>query len=258
MAISKHSKIYYGLKIDTNSRYLDFKEGSLVFKAVIQVGSYTGSKLAIEIKKQMDAVGAYTYAVIYNRSDRKFVISASSPFTLLCGTGINSSISVFQVIGFSSVDKSGLSSYTSDVSSGHEYKTQFYIQSHQPTSQNRKAIDGVINESASGFIEVVKFGNKRFLSGEFNFITNIVQGAGSLIRSNGTGLQDFVQLMEWLTNKYLVEIMIDETKTEEYETFILESTQTDSKGLDYELTELYDKGLPEYFKSGVLKFRLME
>lgn len=258
MAISTHSKIYYGLKIDTNSRYLDFKEGAITYKATLAVGSYTGSRLAVEIKKQMEASGAYTYTVAYDRTNRKFTITGSSPFTLLASTGVNAGNSAYQIIGFNPVDKTGLSSYTGESNSGYEYKTQFYIQSHKPTNHNRKAIDGVINESASGMIEVVKFGNKRFLSGEFNFITDIIQGAGSIIRTNQTGVDDFVKLMEWLTEKYVLEIMIDENKPLEYETFILESTELDTKGLDYELIELYDKGLPEYFRSGVLKFRLME
>lgn len=259
MAISTHSKIYYGLKINTNTRYIDFKEGLVIYKATLNVGSYSGAKLATEIKKQLDAVGAYTYTVTFNRTTRKFTIAGSSTFSLLSSSGVNSANSAFLVIGFNTnTDKTLGTTYTGETTAGSEYKTQFYIQSFKPTSQNKKAIDGVINESSNGAVEVVKFGNKRFLSGEFNFITNIIQGYGSKIRNNPTGVDDFIKLMEWLTEKYVFEFMVDENKPEIFETFILESTEQDSKGLDYELIELYDKSLPEYFRSGALKFRLME
>lgn len=238
---------------------LDFKEGVITLSAKISIGAYTGRTLAIEIKKQMEAVGSNTYDVTYDRETRKFTISSTASFNILIQSGPFASQSVYSVLGFSSTtDLIGQSTYISDIASGKIYRTQHWIQSHKPTSQNRKSIDPVVNKSASGVIEVVKYGNERFMNGEFLFITNIIQGDQSIIRTNENGVQDFLDLMEWLTEKYVVEFMVDESKIQEFQTFILESTEQDSRGLDFELIELYDKSLPEYFRSGVLKFRLME
>jgi hypothetical protein len=52
--------------------------------------------------------------------------------------------------------------------------------------------------------------------------------------------------------------MENENDVSTFQVFILESTEADSKGLDFDIVELYDRGLAEYFKSGVLKFRLLE
>lgn len=173
-------------------------------------------------------------------------------------TGTFASQSIKSLIGFDSLDLSGANSYESDFASGSEYKTQFYLQSYKSTQHNRKAIDGVINKSASGLIEVIKFGNERFMDCEMLFITNIIQSPESIIRTNVTGVEDYISLIEWMTEKAPIEVMIDESKPDEYQTFILESTEQDSKGLDYELIELYDRSLPLYYRSGKLKFRLME
>jgi hypothetical protein len=253
------SIFYYGLKIDSLNRVIDFKEGIIVRKAIIPIGSYTGIKLANEIKKSMDAVGDNVYTVTFNRVNRKLTISSTVVFQLLTFSGINIGTSAFATMGFNTLaDKTGSIAYDSDVAIGYAYTTQFPLQSHKPTKNNRKAIDGQINKSSSGVIEVVKFGNERFLSFENAYITNNTFPPGSIILNNPTGVEEFIQFMEWATEKYLLEIMIDSEKPNEFQTFILESTETDPKGLDFELVELYDRGYPDCFRSGVLKFRLME
>jgi len=258
-ALFNHSRFYFGLKITNANKYLDFKEGLVFRVATLTIGSYTGASLASELKKKLDAVGDNTYTVTYNRDTRKFTISSTVNFSLLPFTGVTIGQGVYSMIGFSSAaDRSGASTYTGDIASGSEYKTQYFIQSFKPTAHNRKAIDGIINKSSSGVIEVVKFGNERFMSGEFLFITDIPQGLGSIIRTNHTGVQDYISFIESIIDKGLVEFMVAENETSVFETFILESTEQDSKGLDYELIELYDRNLPDYYRSGVLKFRLTE
>jgi len=51
--------------------------------------------------------------------------------------------------------------------------------------------------------------------------------------------------------------MENEADTSVFESFILESTPADAKGLDFELIETYDRGLAYYYESGRLKFRLI-
>lgn len=255
-ALENHSKFYYGWQVTTQNKNLDFNDGSI--KSVsLKTGYYTTSDLEIEIKKKMDAVSTLDFTVTFNRTTRKFTISSNSNFSLLFGSGPNTSQNVSELLGYTNVDKTSASTYTGENVSGYEYSTQFYIQSYKDTSTNRKAVDGVVNESANGTIEVVKYGHKRFMEGEFLFITNINQADISIIRTNTQGREDFIHFIEWCTEKAPIEFMKLESDVSTYQEFILESTPVDSKGLDYDLIEMYDRGLAQYYRSGVLKFRLL-
>jgi hypothetical protein len=256
-ALKNHSSFFYGWKIDLQTRYIDFNDGAPK-TAILKTGTYTSSSLALEIKKQMDSLSSLDFTVTFDRTTRKFTISSTAPFSLLFSTGPYAGQSAASVIGYTATDKTASSSYLAENVSGYEYKTQLYLQSYKPTSLNRKAIDGVVNKSASGKTEVVKFGNERFMSCEMTFITNIIQEPGSIVRTNMTGREDFVQFIEWCTEKAPLEFMENESDVSTFQEFILESTEADSKGLDYDLIETYDKNLPYYYRSGKLKFKLLD
>jgi hypothetical protein len=256
-ALENHSKFYYGWQITNQNKYIDFNDGSGIKTAVLKVGYYSSSELMIEINKKMDAQSSLDFTILFNRTTRKFTISSTSNFTLLFSTGPNAAQSTAGLLGYTATDKTSASTYLAENVSGFEYSTQFYIQSFKDTSTNRKAIDGTVNKSASGVIEVIKFGNERFMEGEFLFITNIVQESQSIIRTNIQGREDFIQFIEWCTEKAPVEFMKTENDPSTYQQLVLESTPTDSKGLDYDLIEMYDRGLAYYYRSGTLKFRLI-
>jgi hypothetical protein len=257
MQLTNNSTFYYGWQITQFNRFLDFNDGTLR-TATLDIGSYTSSGLATMIKKKMDALSTLDFTISFNRLTRKFTISATGSFSLPILSGTSSSLSVMPLLGFELSDLTGFSTYTGELESGFSYTTQFPIQSYKDTSINRKAIDGVINESTSGKIEVIKFGNNRFMEGEMLFITSVIQAAGSIIRSNPNGLAEYTQLIEWLTEKYPIEFMVSELNVDSFQEFILESSETDSKGLNYEIIELYDRGLADYYRSGKLTFRLLE
>lgn len=256
-ALENHSKFYYGWQITNSNKYIDFNDGAGVKTATLKVGYYSSNDLMIEIKKKMDALSTLDFTISFNRTTRKFTISSTSNFSLLFSTGPNAAQSTAELLGYQATDKTGVSSYLAESVSGFEYSTQFYIQSYKDTSTNRKAIDGTVNKSASGAIEVIKFGNERFMEGEFLFITNIIQESISIIRTNSNGREDYIQFIEWCTEKAPVEFIKNENDPSAYQTLVLESTPTDSKGLDYDLIEMYDRGLAQYYRSGVLKFRLI-
>lgn len=256
-ALNTHSKFYYGWEITAQNRNIDFNDGSGAKTAQLKLGYYSSQSLAIEIKKKMDALSSLDFTVSFNRSTRKFTISSTSNFSLLFATGSNSGTSTASLLGYTSTDKTGSLSYLSENESGFVYQTQFPIQSYKDPSTNRKAIDGVKNKSASGVTEVVKFGHERFMECEFLFITNIIQADGSIIRTNPQGREDFIQFIEWCCEIAPVEFMKDESKPSEFMILELESTPSDSKGLDYDLLEMYDRGLAYYYRIGVLKFKLL-
>lgn len=255
-ALENHSKFYYGWQITTTNRYIDFNDGAGVKTATLKVGYYSSNDLIVEIKKKMDALSSLDFAVVFDRVTRKFTISSTANFDLLFTTGPNSGQSTSLLLGYTASNKTGANSYLAENVSGLEYSTQFYIQSYKDTSTNRKAIDGTVNKSASGVIEVIKFGNERFMEGEFLFITNITQESISIIRTNNQGREDFIHFIEWCTEKAPIEFIKNENDPSTFQTFVLESTPTDQKGLDYDLIEMYDRGLAQYYRSGVLKFRL--
>lgn len=256
-ALENHSKFYYGWQITNSNKNIDFNDGAGVKTATLKVGYYSSSELMIEIKKKMDALSTLDFTILFNRTTRKFTISSTSNFSLLFSTGPNAAQSTASLLGYSATDKTSASTYLAESVSGLEYKTQFYIQSYKDTSTNRKAIDGTVNKSASGIVEVIKFGHERFMEGEFLFITNIIQESISIIRTNPEGREDFIRFIEWCTEKAPVEFIKNENDPSAFQNLILESTPTDSKGLDYDLIEMYDRGLAQYYRSGTLKFRLI-
>lgn len=256
-ALENHSKFYYGWQITNQNKNIDFNDGAGVKTATLKVGYYSSTDLMIEIRKKMDSLSSLDFLISFNRSTRKFTISSGSTFSLLFSTGPNASQSTAALLGYTASNKTGSNSYLAENVSGYEYSTQFYIQSYKDPSTNRKAIDGTVNKSASGQIEVIKFGNERFMEGEFLFITNIVQESISIIRTNPQGREDFIQFIEWCTEKAPIEFIKNENYPDSFQELILESTPSDSKGLDYDLIEMYDRGLAQYYRSGTLKFRLI-
>ena len=256
MALSTYQKFQYGWEITTANRYIDFNDGADK-SFMLSVGKYSPTKLAQELASKFNANSSLDFTVTYDSVTRTFAISASANFELLFLTGTNNAETACAVFGFDKLDLSGDDSYVSDFASGAEYSPQFKIQSYMPTSNNRRAIDGIINKSASGVIEFIKYGNERFMSGEILFITNTHQRANSIIRNSKTAVEDYISFIEWCTDKGPVKFFEDED-LEISEDFILESTEKDQKGLDYELIELYDRGWPECFRSGKLTFRLVE
>lgn len=258
MALNTHSKFYYGWQVTIQNRYIDFHDGINPLTAILDVGYYSSQTLANEVVKKMNALSPLDFVVSFNRVTRAFTIASTANFELRFGTGTFSAQSAASLLGFTATNKTGALSYAGSLQSGLQYSTQFHIQSYKDTSMNRKAIDGVINKSASGVTEVIKFGNERFMDAEFLFITNMSQEASSIVRTNKTGVEDFIQFIEWCTEKAIVEFMVNENDQNSFQQFVLESTEQDAKGLDYELVELYDRGLPLYYKSGKLKFRLTE
>lgn len=96
------------------------------------------------------------------------------------------------------------------------------------------------------------------MSCEILFITNLRQDTGSIIESDDTAVESYISFIEWATDKGKIEFMPDRSDVSVYQDFILESTESSGDGLDYELNELYDRGLANYYRSGALKFRLLE
>ncbi len=258
MSLTTHSKFIYGFEVDDTNLKIDFSEGGPELTATLGIGDYTLTTFAQELSSALNDAGALTYSVSVNRATRVLTISASSDFELLITSGSHLGTSAFGTAGFSGADLTGDDSYSGNVASGSEYATQFVVQSYVSPDDYQDSLFGTVNQAASGAIQVVSFGTLRFIEMDLKYVNNYDHGASDVIRNNPTGIAELRSLMQFLVLKAPVEFMPDEDAPNTYYSVILESTPDDTKGLKYKLKELYGKGLPGYFETGTLKFRVVE
>lgn len=256
--IETRSSFFYLDPVDSTNFYLDFDEGGGELTAEVSVGSYTHAELPEAIEAALNGAGALTYSVTFNRNTRKFTISASGPFSLLIGTGTHVGADIFPLLGFTGSDVGPTASATANLQAGTEYRPQFYLQDWVDQLDNQKAISPAVVKTASGEVEVVKFGTEKFFEFSIMLATNIDQGNAGFIESDASGVENLRSFMQFATQKNNFEFMPDRDNKANFFKVLLESTELSSNGTGYKLMELYDKGLPNYFESGKLVFRLRE
>jgi hypothetical protein len=89
------------------------------------------------------------------------------------------------------------------------------------------------------------------------FITDINQGTDSdAITTDLSGVSNANAFMDFITDAKPVEFMPDKDTPATYDKLILTKTPESRDGTDYELKELFGKGLAGYFESGLLTFRV--
>jgi hypothetical protein len=257
--INTFSKFYYlGTEIIENNNRLFIDEGNGELEAEVTIGSYTIAGLCLALKSALNAVGDLSYSVEFDRETRLITISASGTFSVLRDSGAYFSAGIYGLIGFDGAENlTGLDAYTGGQVAGQAYEPQFKLQSFVSSDDLQEAVDAVINETASGQVEVVKFGIRRFVEMNISFATDVDQGSGGVILSNPTGVADLRRFMQFLVTKSPVEFMPDKDSPEVFQNLLLESTPESSKGTGYRLRELYDRSLPGYFETGLLKFRVV-
>lgn len=255
--ISTFSKFYYIESVDDTNYSLNFNEGAAELEAQIAVGGRTPTDLASAVQDALNDAGGQTYTVTFNRSARTFTIAASSNFSLLITSGSQLDQSIFSLIGFTGADLSGANSYTGSAAAS-EYLPQFKLQSYVDQEDLQEAVQGSINESAKGDIEVVSFGTRKFFELNITFITDIEQDADSVIESNASGVSSARLFMRFITSKRKFEFIPDRDDVDTFHTVLLESTEEHKDGLGYRLKEMYAKGLPGFFETGLIRLRLVE
>lgn len=258
MALSTFSCFYYGFEITADNNIINFDEGSGELSAELEVGSYTLTTILPVIETAMNTAGALTYTATVNRATRVITISAGSNFSLLTTSGSQIGTSPFSLLGFSGADKTGFSTYSGTAAAGSIYEPQFRLQNYIPPENWTGAALATVNKSASGRVEVVKFGNESFMQCDIKYITNVIQADNEIIKSNASGVDNLLDFMNYCITKGPLEFMPDISDRSDYITLILESTPESKDGVAFKLNELYDKGLPGWFDTGTLKFRLIE
>jgi hypothetical protein len=257
MALTTRSLFYYGFEVDSTNNALDFKEGAgSELNATLATGAYTLTTFVDEVERALNAAGALTYTVSVNRTTRIITIAASGTFSLLTTSGTRAGTSAYSLIGFSGADKTGTNTYAGGAASGSSYATQFVLQDYVSSEDSRGTAEATVNKSASGRVEVVSFGEERFVEFNLRFITNRNLGAGVPIRYSATGVADARAFLRYLIKREPFEFMQDEATPATFETLILETTPNDSKGVSYKLKEMVSQGLADFYETGALKCRV--
>jgi len=257
MSINSRSSFIYGYTVDETNFYVDFDEGGGELSAELDINDYSMTDFAIELARAMTEAGGQTYSAAVDRSTRKITISATSNFDLLISTGSHVGTAAWSLIGMSGADKTSTNSYESDSSTGSEYRPQFKLQEYIDFEDFQTSVQGNVNESANGDVEVVSFGNVKFAECNITFATNVNQGESDVIENNASGVADLRSFMEYCITKGILEFIPDRDIPNTFKKVLLESTTQDKKGIGFRLYELYGRGLPNYYETKKLKWRLL-
>jgi hypothetical protein len=257
MALDNFSIFYYGHEITVSNNIINFDEGGGELAATLEVGFYSLTDFAIEVQRALNDAGALTYTVSVNRTTRLITISAGSNFSLLFDTGTQAAVAPFTLLGFDEDDFTGASTYTGTLPSGSQYVPQFRLQNYSSSDDNISLIDAVVNKSANGRVQVVRFGTERFFEMAMKYLTNTAMD-GQVILNNPNGLADARDFFEYAVNKAPMEFMPSISARSTFYKVLLESTPESRDGVAYKLKEMVNQNIPGLYETGNLKFRLLE
>lgn len=249
------SKFLYGYEVTVDNNKIDFDEGSGALVAEIEPGNYTFGDYCDAVASALNDAGANSYTCTPNRSTRKMVITASGATDFLFSSGDNADTSAGDTMGFNATDLNNQTSITSDNATGTLYSPQFKLQSYIPTENSQQAAFATKNKSATGRVQVQRFGTERFMKCEIQFATDISQPSSGPIQNNASGVDDLRSFMEALCRQVPVEFFVDKDDTDNYESLLLETTPESKDGTGFELHEMRSWRLRGYFETGKLVFR---
>lgn len=256
MSIQTRSAFYYGHTITRLNNAIDFKEGGSELQATLNNGDYTLEDFLAEIQRAMNAVGALTYTVSVDRSTRFITIAATGTFSLLAGTGSRIGTGTWTLMGFAATDLTGAATYTGTFGSGSQFLPQSIFFGYVPSGYSQEKNAAVVNESASGLIQVIQFGTNSYLEFNIRLQTNNanISYAQPEIESSATGIDDLKTFMDYAITKAKMEFMPDRASRGTFQKILLESTDKSKAGIAYQLVEIKDDRF--YWDTGILVFRV--
>ena len=253
MTIETRSAWTYGHTVELEKNFLPFDEGGSEIVAELRIGSYTLNSFANEIARALNESGTQEYAVLLDRASRLLTVSAPSNFGLHVTSSSLTGSTVFPLMGFT-LEKSGSNSYSSDEESGEIFYPQIPLQNYVSFEDRYKANNVTVNETGTGKVEVIKYGNVNYMRCNITLQTDIEQGRESYVE-NRQGETELRAFMKYATTKAPMEFIPDRDDMNTYTDCLLEKTPFDSKGTGAELKELYTKGFANWWESGTIEFR---
>ena len=255
MTIETRSSFYYGHIITELNQNLDFKEGLTEFTGVLNVGSYSLTDFVTEIERAMNIAGGQEYTVTLDRITREITISAPLAFDLLALSGTTLGTSVFPLVGFSSIDLTGLTTYTGDLASGFSFVPQFLLQDYIDFEDYQDNVSASVSESAQGLVQVTTFGIIKFMECNITYISDMFHSSDSFIENNPNEVSEARSFLVNITKKPNIEFMPDRDAPETFTKCLLESTSLSKSGTGFRLYELMNKKMNGRFETKKLKFR---
>lgn len=238
--------------------FVDFSEGGPTLIAELDPKGYAPTELAQALQDAMNLAGNLIYSVAFNRVTNKITIAANGIFQLRISSGPHSGAGIFPILSFDqNSDLTGANNYTGSGSCGEAYFPQFFLLDYISTDHRQEAVEANVNVTASGEVEVVKYGTQKFMECSIEFINDYSWDSTSMIEENKTGVSDAIKFLQYIIKKDHVEFMPDRDDLLTYETLLIESTSENSKGIGYRLDEDLSMGAG-FYKTGKLVFRKVE
>lgn len=261
MTIQTRPCFYYGLEVTELNYAIDMDEGGPELQASLRQGFYTLEGLAVELQRALNAAGGtYNYFASVDRQNRLISITEenSNTFALNFASGSRNGITAAGLISFAAADQTGASAYTGTIPTGKTFEPQYLLQQYVGENDYQEAISATRNESSSGVVEICRFGTRKFVEFNITYQNNSASKNLGPIEYNPTGKDDLVDFMQWVTVLGGIEMMDDRTDKTTFKSLLLEKTPISGTGTGYKLRELYGRGLPGFFETGLLRFRLLE
>lgn len=250
MALSAPSLFLYGYQITENNRSIDFQ--IVAFgpekQATLTVGYYSLGSLLLEVQRALQSVDTlHIYTATANRTisggtQNRVTISTSGPFlSLLFFTGSRAASTAAPILGYTSTDKTGATSYISQFTSGTALVTNLAGYNYLSPDFMRKNF-GSLNVSSSGVKEAVVFSVQKFWQAQFKFIPK------------ATVVAQWTPLMTWMILQKLIEFTPEVSVSSVFYEGTLESSKGEGKGLGFSFTEQLPQ-FPNLYDTGLMKFR---
>jgi hypothetical protein len=252
--INTLSVFYYGFNITRENYAINFSEGGPEKTAFLRINDYTLTGFAKEIEERMTLAGTQQYTVAVNRQTRVLTISAPNNFELLCATGSQQAVAIWDLAGFSTLtDKTGGNSYAGDSAAGFEYRPQLTFDNYLALEDNLVKESASVNVSANGVVQTLEFGDGQRMECVIRGATDRTNLKMTPFFENPTGRQDLRNFMNYIVTKAKIEFMPDVDDRENYFELLLDSTSVDRNGVRYKIQNM--KGANDFYETGLLTFR---
>lgn len=204
-----------------------------------------------EIVRALEAADTVnTYTVTADRTvssglqNRVTITTSGTYLSLLFGTGPRAASTVAPLIGFTSADHTGATTYTGTSTCGTAL-VPAYVGYNYLSPDFYQKINGNVNVSASGVKEAVVFQIMKFLQVQFKY-----EAAADVV----TSWEPFFQ---WAIQQRSFEITPEVTSPSVFYEVTLEKTSDDSKGLGFKMAEMLPN-FPFNYDTGLMVFRLVQ
>lgn len=231
-------KIEYGYGFEWNQRELIINDGVDDISILFDIGFYSRDLWVEKINKKFIALNL---PIVLNfMGSGEFQLTGISSYTI----DLSSSASVVL----------GLSNSSENFSFGLSYFPPFLLQSYLDKIDNEELRYPKNSMSACGQNELLFFGSDRYINFEIQYEGKGT--CGSVFSGSVNGLNGLRNLMEYMIRKKPIMFYKDYLNND-FILLELDSTEKSKDGNAYELKEMIDMSLQDVFRTGILKFRVI-